>query len=355
MALNILMVDLGYVWGGQEVYSYSLMGGLADHGCSVDSLSTQPRFASRARRHFPVSGAYRMFPSLARQLHGLQPQYDVIHFNGNRALYLSRIVPKRRPFVGTKHSPFVSGGGLSMRSAGASLSPFLFGSIDRLITVSAAAHRELPRSVQRRTRVIANGVASCARDIPRAETFTMAYVGRLNRDKGVMDVLLAAKWLLEQGLSLRVLIAGEGELRAEVEAYVQANGIGQAVQLLGFVNDPGAVYSQAHVCVLPSRHEGMPLTLLEAFSAGCPAVCYDIPGLDEVVETGRNGFRVPMQWRDLGQATLRIARDEPLWRHLSQGAFASYRQKFSLTRMIQETFDVYTAVAGPRGESSSCR
>jgi glycosyltransferase involved in cell wall biosynthesis len=354
MAIDILMVDLGYVWGGQEVYSHSLMSGLAERGCGVDSLSSQPRFAEQARHHFPANGAYRMFPALARQVARLQRQYDVVHFNGNRALYLSRIVPKHRPFVGTKHSPFVSGGGFSLRSAGARLSPFLFGTIDQLITVSAAAYRELPRSVQERTRVIANGVPSCARpEVARADTFTVAYVGRLNRDKGVMDVLQGVKWLLEQGLELRALIAGEGELRSEVESYVQANGLGRIVKLLGFVNDPGWVYSQAHVCLLPSRHEGMPLTLLEALSAGCPAVCYDIPGLDEVIETGRNGFRVPMSSRDLAQAILRIARDEPLWRLLSQNAVALYQQKFALTRMIHETFDVYSTVVARRHDSSS--
>ena len=77
---------------------------------------------------------------------------------------------------------------------------------------------------------------------------------------------------------IRLLILGDGPLRAEIENLVEALGISESVELLGYVDDPDAYYSRASVFVLASRWEGFPNVLVEALAAGLPVVATDSLG-----------------------------------------------------------------------------
>jgi glycosyltransferase involved in cell wall biosynthesis len=119
--------------------------------------------------------------------------------------------------------------------------------------------------------------------------------GRLAPWKGFTDLLHAMK-LLERGPKVRLLILGDGPLRAELQGMIDELGLRDAVQLLGYVDNPLKYYRQADAFVLSSLVEGLPNVLVEAMLCGCTPVATDCPtGPREVLGDGKYGYLVPVR------------------------------------------------------------
>lgn len=129
-------------------------------------------------------------------------------------------------------------------------------------------------------------------------------LGRITRQKG-QDVLVAAWPQVRQHCPAALLsIVGDGDLLPTLRAAAQPG-----VRFAPPVTDPRPWYAAADVVVLPSRWEGLSLTLLEALASGCSVVVSDIPGLAEAVTAGA-GARVPAgDARAVGQALARRLTD----------------------------------------------
>jgi glycosyltransferase involved in cell wall biosynthesis len=137
--------------------------------------------------------------------------------------------------------------------------------------------------VDERARIAARDRLGVAREAPLA-----VCLGRITRQKG-QDLLLAA-WpgVRRQCPAALLCIVGDGDQLASVRA-----GAPPGVRFVPPVRDPRPWYAAADVMVLPSRWEGLSLTLLEALASGCSVVVSDIPGLAEAVTYGV-GARVPI-------------------------------------------------------------
>src|SRR5690606_28971923 len=93
----------------------------------------------------------------------------------------------------------------------------------------------------------------------------------------------------------RLLVLGEGEKRAELEALIKELGLEDRVSLPGFVSNPYAYMARADVCVLSSRCEGLGNVLIEALTVGAKVVSTDCPsGPSEILEGGTWGRLVPV-------------------------------------------------------------
>lgn len=136
-------------------------------------------------------------------------------------------------------------------------------------------------------------------------------VGRLHVQKG-MDRVIEAFAALATQWTGDLLILGEGEQRAALEAQVQALGLADRVHLLGFREDAHAWMRQAMGLVLASRYEGWCNVLVEAMAVGCPVLAMDAPyGPREVLAGGRYGLLVPADDVSALVAGMRRLIDEP--------------------------------------------
>ena len=110
----------------------------------------------------------------------------------------------------------------------------------------------------------------------------------------------------------RLIILGDGPLRAELEAQIERLGLRERVKLPGFVHDPINHFARAEVFVLSSYVEGLPNVLVEAMLAGCTPVATDCPtGPREVLEGGRFGYLVPIGDARAMAAAIEQALDHP--------------------------------------------
>ena len=107
--------------------------------------------------------------------------------------------------------------------------------------------------------------------------------GRIESQKRFDRLLEIAALLLPSQPRLRVLIAGEGPLRAELEAEAQSARPGARVQCIGFLPDFAAVAGDADLFLLTSDDEGTPNVLLEAMAAGVACVAFGVGAVPEIL------------------------------------------------------------------------
>jgi len=123
--------------------------------------------------------------------------------------------------------------------------------------------------------------------------FAIGTVTRLHDSKGNSFLVDAARLVLDVRPQARFVVAGEGPLRAPLEAQAGALGLGDRLRFVGFVQDVAAVLPAFDLVVFPSLWEGTPLTCFEALAAGKAIVSSDADGLVDILTSGRDARVVP--------------------------------------------------------------
>lgn len=119
-------------------------------------------------------------------------------------------------------------------------------------------------------------------------------VGRLTQAKDFATLIFAFAQVRAVH-DCRLVILGEGELRAGLEKLVTSLGVQDSVRLPGFVDNPFAWMSRVQLFVLSSRWEGLPNVLIQAMACGAAVVSTNCPsGPDEILEGGKWGWLVPV-------------------------------------------------------------
>jgi glycosyltransferase involved in cell wall biosynthesis len=114
-------------------------------------------------------------------------------------------------------------------------------------------------------------------------------LGRLHEQKGFDVLVRAAAWLRDDGVPFRLRIGGEGEDRPLLEGLIRDLGLGDCVELAGWISPPGPFLAGLDLFVVPSRYEPFGLVVIEAMAAGVPILASALEGPQEILEGGRLG------------------------------------------------------------------
>lgn len=149
--------------------------------------------------------------------------------------------------------------------------------------------------------------------------------GRLTPQKAFDRLIDAFAPLARTHPDWQLHIYGKGRLRATLSGQIERLGLAQQVRLMGFTDQFEARLSGAAVYAMSSRHEGLPMVLLESMSKGVPMVSFDCPqGPRQLIEDGVNGLLVDNgNVEALTSALARVMDDDALRRRLGAGALAS--------------------------------
>lgn len=138
------------------------------------------------------------------------------------------------------------------------------------------------------------GMFRAQQGIP-ADVPLIGIVGRIVPVKNHRLFLEAAALIRQEIPDARFVIVGDGEGRAEVEAQIATLGLGDAVQITGWLRDLLPLYSDLDVMALSSVNEGTPVTLIEALAAGCPVASTAVGGVPDLLENGKLGSLAPSE------------------------------------------------------------
>lgn len=175
---------------------------------------------------------------------------------------------------------------------------------------------------------------------PGSPPVVLGVAGRLNKAQD-FPTLIRAFALVRQKVSARLMILGEGEERARLEALAHELGLKDEVQLPGFVDNPYAYMKRSAVFVLSSRWQALPNAMIEAMALGTPVVSTDCPsGPREILEDGRLGRLVPVgDVEALAHAIIDTLSSKPDREELKARAEA-----FRLERIVNQYLDVIQEV-----------
>lgn len=131
--------------------------------------------------------------------------------------------------------------------------------------------------------------------VPIPETPRLVCVGRLCEQKGQLLLIQAASRLVEKGIDFELVLAGDGEMRAEAEELIRKYGLEKRVRITGWISGDQVrdEILAARGLVLPSFAEGLPVVIMEAMALRRPVLTTFVAGIPELVRPGENGWLFP--------------------------------------------------------------
>jgi glycosyltransferase involved in cell wall biosynthesis len=297
---------------------------------------------------------------LARLVEVLRGRVDLLHTHLFHADLVGRVAAALAAVPHLVHTVHTAEG--RFRPWQFAMARLLAGRCDRIICVSPSVQRLHARRAGLpawRYAVIPNGIdaEAYARDGEARNrlrrqwglgegTVLLAYVGRLDYEKGI-DVLLAAvNHLAARGTAVELVIAGDGRRRGQVQNFIAHGEGGRRCRYLGHVEDVRAVLSAADVLVAPSRWEGFPLAPAEAMACGLPVIAADAPGLRDLVIDGRTGVLVERaDTVALAEAIVRLSGDEAARAAMGQAGRERVTRQYPLAAMVAAHERLYLEVA----------
>jgi glycosyltransferase involved in cell wall biosynthesis len=167
-------------------------------------------------------------------------------------------------------------------------------------------------------------------------------VGRLNPIKS-QNILIQAFARLKPGFpNAHLLLVGDGPSRAYLEGLASELGIADAVHFAGYQSEPQRFLKLMNIFALPSSLEGLPLVILEAWSAGLPVVATEVGGVGDLIRHGENGFLIPKGDEAALQAHLtQLLKDPEAGRTIGERAQREAFEQYDLSRMAGDYDDNY--------------
>lgn len=174
------------------------------------------------------------------------------------------------------------------------------------------------------------------------DALLLGIVCRLVEQKGIAYALRAFQRMRARFPTAHLIIAGDGELRSELEALAAELGISAHVHWLGWRSDAATMIGAFDALLLPSLWEGFGLVLLEAMARRVPVIASRVSAIPEVVVHGETGLLVaPRDVDALAAAMTRLLADHALRQHMGLLGAARLEERFSVERMARKTIAVY--------------
>lgn len=224
-----------------------------------------------------------------------------------------------------------------------------------LVSISEIIHENNQRLFKKHSksiRYIPNGVDLDVFDnkkygiLPEAfgvkdSDIVLTYVARLCWGKNHITLLKALKIVLETHPNVKLIFAGEGETRKQIELFISENQMHDIVLLLGAISNIPELLSITNIAVFPSEFEGFTLTLIEKMAMGLPVVAANNDIFSRLITDRKNGLLFSMfDEKALAACIVELIEDEALYQQISKNSTFFSRQ-FSVQRMVLEHEDYY--------------
>jgi glycosyltransferase involved in cell wall biosynthesis len=170
----------------------------------------------------------------------------------------------------------------------------------------------------------------------------VACIARLAEEKGGHIYLQAVAQVLKSGHNAQFLVVGDGPLRETLEAWSQKLGVEKHVLFTGWRDDVYTIIASADFLVLPSRSEGLGMTVLEGLAMAKPSIASNTGGIAEIIRDNETGLLVaPGDPVALAQAIMRFLDEPEFAKWVGQRGQRHLEEHFSLEAMLEKTIGIY--------------
>ena len=169
---------------------------------------------------------------------------------------------------------------------------------------------------------------------------TLIHIGRFNEQKNHECVLEAFRMVLQAYPDAVLKLLGDGERMEQMQALAASMGIAEHVIFVGSTTNVYPYLQEADVFLLPSKYEGMPMTVIEAMGTGLPIVASNVGGLSDMIDHGRSGFLAEVDAKATAEAVIKLLQSQALRESFGREAKADSNQ-FSAQTMAEEYLKLY--------------
>ena len=172
------------------------------------------------------------------------------------------------------------------------------------------------------------------------------YIGRLSKEKGVLNFVRAIPEILKERNDMEFLIGGDGQLRDEIEKYVSENNLNNKVKLVGWIphgNLPDYL-NKSKLVVLPSYTEGLPNVMLEAMACGTPVLATPVGAIPDVITDGEMGFIMENNSPEcIAENVIRVL-EHPDLERVVESARALVEQEFTYEKVVKRWREILESI-----------
>ncbi|HSP48283.1 MAG TPA: glycosyltransferase [Clostridiaceae bacterium] len=258
--------------------------------------------------------------------------------------YLAVLKPffRRVPFLFTEHS---TSNKRREKKLFLPLEKWSYGAFDKVISIGEVTKAELEKIHQSPKNVVVYGGIDSTRYMKeRKISYDFILVGSLRGNEKGVYIFLNALAMMKDSFQ-KAVILGDGVLRGELTAMRDSLGLTGSVDFLGNVPNVEDYLSQAKIFVLPSRFEGLPISIMEAMFAKTPIIASRVGGIPEIVPDRDCAYLFPVgDATALKEAMQKLLTDQPLRESLAENAFERAAGTFTLEAYTRRMDDLYDEV-----------
>lgn len=285
----------------------------------------------------------------------VMPSYDIVHLHISargsykRKSIMARMARKAGKYVilhdhdGEFEKAFEEGGDAYRRDVRKT-----FGIADRVVVLSEEWRDYFAENVcdSEKIVVVHNGVKVPAEPCSPWSQQDILFLGRLDARKSPDVLLRASRRVLERFPGTKVVFGGDGEVEKN-KALAEELGIANHCEFHGWVSgaEREGLFARAAVYCLPSKNEGLPMSVLEAMARGIPTVATPVGGVPQVIEDGVSGFLVDVDDVDALSDRLNILLDKPgLRENVGAASRNTVTRLFNVGGSIKQLLALYRAL-----------
>jgi len=179
----------------------------------------------------------------------------------------------------------------------------------------------------------------------RNNPFNVLFLSRFARGKGCLETIQVVEMLSERFPDIKLYMAGDGEMAAELRDYVVRKKLDGIVEFTGWVDDEAKkeLLNKCGIMLFPTSYgEGMPLCILEGMGMGLAIVTRPVAGISDVVSDGVHGFLVAsLDPREFAAKVAELIDDGPLWRRISEGNRRRARALYEVRNVVKRLEELY--------------
>jgi len=298
--IGIVIPDINFI-GGAESVAINLAMNLDSHNYKVKLISL---FSHASNKTYPVEvlnlglqkgSRVKYFINrffLMSKLLARVDDLDYVIGNNFFRYYAFPIAKNNAKLIEIHHFNYFDGiypPSLRMKLA-IKVRNYLYSKLHLVVTLTKPTARLFNEAGVINTFTIPNGLSFYPDNGSKLESKKVVAIGRLTWQKGFQDLVSIWKIVSKYRPDWKLELYGTGPLKNELYELIQSEGLDNTFLLMGTTNNIMKELSTASICVMTSKYEGFPMTLLEALSAGVPCISYNCDsGPSEIIINGEDG------------------------------------------------------------------